>query len=333
MDFVVNRERLEDTATVPSAPLTLYEGDILIRIESWAFTANNVSYATTGDALQYWKYFPVTAKDHGRVPVWGVGVIVASLLHSSEFLLNRRVYGYFPMSHYVVMHPVSVTTSNFVDGTSHRRKLPDVYNQYPLCDEDPFYSPRTEEAMMVLRPLFFTSWLLLDFFTLSSPRNHGSPFFGATTCILSSASSKTSIGLAFLLHQYNNQQQHDGTRIRIVGLTSAQNQAFSESLELYHQVVPYDNMELLLDATEPSCFVDMAGNTRVTTRLHQHLQANIKYTCLVGAAHVGQGGKPSQKLPGVRPKFFFAPSWTAQRVVELGGGTSDKSKRRGMKVS
>jgi Protein of unknown function (DUF2855) len=332
MDFVVNREHLEDTATVPSAPLTIHEGDILVRIESWAFTANNVSYAATGDALQYWKFFPATDDHNGRVPVWGVGVIVASL-HSSPFLLNRRVYGYFPMSHYVVMQPVSVTQSDFVDGTPHRRNLPAVYNQYLLCDEDPFYSPRTVEAMMVLRPLFFTSWLLLDFFTHSANTNiHGVPFFGAKTCILSSASSKTSIGFAFLLYQYNNQQKLDGAKIHTVGLTSAQNQAFVESLRIYDRVILYDNLEQQLHATVPSCFVDMAGNTHVTTRLHRHLQANMKYTCLVGAAHVGQGGKPSQKLPGARPKFFFAPSWTAQRVIELGGGTSDHKKRRGMKV-
>ena len=75
----------------------------------------------------------------------------------------------------------------------------------------------------------------------------------------------------------------------------------------------------------------MAGNTHVTTVLHNHLGDNMKYSCLVGAAHVGKGGKPSVQLPGARPKFFFAPSWTAQRIVTLGGGTEDSAcKRRGL---
>ncbi|CAB9499958.1 Protein of unknown function (DUF2855) [Seminavis robusta] len=327
MDFVVNRERLEQTATVPAAPLTLGEGDILVRIEQFAFTANNVSYAATGDALGYWKFFPTSTTDsnsNGRVPVWGVGTIVASRcsgLSSSSSQTSRKVYGYFPMSHYVMLHPAAITTSSFVDGMPHRRSLPAVYNQYLLCDEDPFYAPRTERAMMVLRPLFFTSWLLLDFFS-------NQDFFGATACILSSASSKTSIGLAFLLQQYN-QRQKDKTskKIQIIGLTSPRNQAFVQALGVYDQIILYDTLEQDLTKNQPSCFVDMAGNTQLTTRLHQHLRDNMKYSCLVGAAHVGQGGKPTQKLPGARPKFFFAPSWTARRIQEL-----DASKRRGMEI-
>ena len=76
-------------------------------------------------------------------------------------------------------------------------------------------------------------------------------------------------------------------------------------------------------------------------RLRQHLQDNMVCSCLVGASHVGQGGKPTSRLPGARPKFFFAPSWTAQRIQELGktsrnhnnnntNGTTN-AKRRGNK--
>lgn len=349
MDFVVKRNKLGETATIPAPPLLINEGDVLIRVEKFAFTANNVSYATTGDALGYWKYFPTcndensdddTSNEKGRIPVWGVGVIVASrcphITIAGSSGINRRVYGYFPMSHYIVMRPIHATQADFVDGMPHRRQLPAVYNQYLFCDEDPFHSPRTEDAMMVLRPLVFTSWLIVDF--LLHPRQRhpqsGKPFVGANSIIISSASSKTSIGLAFLLYRYNQTQtqQQQQQKIQIVGLTSPRNLPLVASLQIYDQIVLYDNLEQELDAVQPSCFVDMAGNTNLTSRLHQHLQNNMVYSCLVGASHVGQGGKPTGRLPGARPKFFFAPSWVAQRIQELGGGGTTSNKRRGLKI-
>jgi hypothetical protein len=230
------------------------------------------------------------------------------------------------MSSFAVLHPVQVTSSDFIDGAPHRKSLAAVYNQYLLCSEDPFYTPITEEAMIVLRPLFFTSWLLVDFFTRHT-------FFGANSMIISSASSKTSIGLAFCL-----QKQRRDEQLQIIGLTSHRNLGFVKSLQLYDLIVLYDNFERILDSTQPACFVDMAGNTTVTSRLHHHYRDNLKHTCLVGAAHVGQGGKPASKLPGPRPKFFFAPSWTAQRIVELGRSNgNDQSfnlsiKRRGLEI-
>ena len=326
MDFVVNKKNLEEYQVISAPSLELKEGDVLIKILKFAFTANNVSYAATGQSsLGYWNFFPSSQPTKfGKVPVWGIGIIVAS--RCPDLPEQQKIYGYFPMSNFAVLHPVQVTSSDFIDGASHRKSLPAVYNQYLLCSEDSFYTPITEEAMIVLRPLFFTSWLLVDFFTRHK-------FFGANSLIISSASSKTSIGLAFCL-----QKQRRDEQLQIIGLTSHRNLGFVKSLQLYDPIVLYDNFEQNLDSTQPACFVDMAGNTKVTSRLHHHYRDDLKHTCLVGAAHVGQGGKPASKLPGPRPKFFFAPSWTAQRIVELGrtNGKDQSSnlaiKRRGLEI-
>jgi len=334
MDFCVDKDDLKNSLTVQGSPLVVEEGDILIHIVHFAFTANNVSYAATGQALGYWNFFPHPNESSsndtktgtwGRIPVWGVGIIVAS--RCSHFNINQRVYGYFPMSHYVVLRPVSITTADFIDGMPHRSTLPAVYNQYLLCDEDPFHTPRTESAMMVLRPLFFTSWLLLDFFLHRQQRDsqQGRPFVGATNLILSSASSKTSIGLAFLVYQYN---QKNRLQIHTVGLTSHRNLQMVKSLGIYDQIICYHQLEAELDPTQPSCFVDMAGNTKLTIRLHQHLSQNLRYSCLVGVTHVGQGGKPTTQLPGAKPCFFFAPSWTDRRIQELGRGSSSAGRQQ-----
>jgi hypothetical protein len=48
----------------------LRPGQIRFRIERFALTANNVTYAIVGDMLGYWNFFP-TKDGWGRVPVMG----------------------------------------------------------------------------------------------------------------------------------------------------------------------------------------------------------------------------------------------------------------------
>jgi len=60
--------------TVPSAPLA--NGQARLRIERFALTANNVTYAASGFAIGYWKFFPTTEDGWGLVPVWGFAEVV-----------------------------------------------------------------------------------------------------------------------------------------------------------------------------------------------------------------------------------------------------------------
>jgi hypothetical protein len=189
-----------------------------------------------------------------------------------------------------------------------------------LEGSDEWWQPETEDLMPVLRPLFATSFLIDDFFG-------DNDFFGARTVILSSASSKTAYGLAFQLALRPG--------IKIVGLTSAPNVAFVESLGVYHQVVVYESLESQLPATAMALFVDMAGNTDVRARVHHLFQDLLKYSCGVGQTHWDSGGKiegdmfdddstatnsmkSSSSLPGPDFKMFFAPSQSVKRLRELG---------------
>ena len=36
----------------------LASGQVLFRVDRFAFTANNISYAGAGDLLKYWNFFP-----------------------------------------------------------------------------------------------------------------------------------------------------------------------------------------------------------------------------------------------------------------------------------
>ena len=49
--------------------------EIIVQIETFSFTANNISYGVAGDSLGYWQFFP--AKENidakwGCIPMWGL---------------------------------------------------------------------------------------------------------------------------------------------------------------------------------------------------------------------------------------------------------------------
>lgn len=330
MDVVVERANVRKAALVDAPPLTIAKGDVLLAVRKWSLTANNVSYAVAGDTLQYWNFWPTGEASLGRIPVWGTAEVVASRAPGVE--VGRMVYGYLPMSSYVVMTPqlstphagagdgddAAAAAPGFTDVTEHRNELPAAYNFYSFLDVDPF-AQVSVDAMMLLRPLFFTSWLLNDFF--SDPKQ---AFFGARegSVVLSSASSKTSIGLAYMLSKAGQSRtdtpdEHKFAG-RIVGLTSGGNVEFVESLGLYDKVVTYDKIKSQCPV-EPAVYVDMSGNSRVLRDVHDHYGNSLKHSCAVGATHWEADRAPRKGLPGVRPAFFFAPSWVAVRAKQWGG--------------
>jgi hypothetical protein len=72
-----NRTDLRDIKSVTRTVPELKEGEVLMKIEKLGLTANNVSYAVTGDKIGYWGYFP--ADEHwGKVPAWGFAHAIES---------------------------------------------------------------------------------------------------------------------------------------------------------------------------------------------------------------------------------------------------------------
>lgn len=305
LDFIVKRDDLHQHKFVAGAAnmtTPLADGQVLIKIDKFAFTSNNVTYAAFGDAMSYWNFFPAE-EGWGRIPVWGFGDVVAS--HCEEVTVGQRYYGYFPMSNYVVMQPARLTDSGFFDAAEHRQALHPLYNQYLLTTNDPGYDADRESEIALLRPLFITSFMIDDFLA-------DNQFFGARAVVLSSASSKTAYGLAFLLAQRGLDQ------CEVIGLTSPGNVAFTESLGCYHRVLTYDQITTLPD-NMPVVYVDMAGNGQVRSTLHHHFKDNMKYSCAVGGTHWDQR-EGEGRLPGARPTLFFAPAQIKKRAADWGPG-------------
>lgn len=302
----IQKQQLENIEfqVVDVSPLS--EGQVRLQLDEFAFTANNITYAAMGDALQYWRFFPTSDDAKGIIPVWGFAQVVESL--NEEITVGERVYGYFPMAESLIVNPGHISKNNFMDVSDHRNDLAMVYNQYLRCAADPLYNSETEALQMLLRPLFTTSFLIDDFYD-------DNDCFGAEQFLLSSASSKTALGTAFAL-KHNRAARNKN--YRIVGLTSAANKAFVESLACYDDVITYDEIENL-DASLPSTVIDFAGNGQVLGRVHQHFDQQLKYSCMVGASHWDQrAGLPSD-LAGPAPQLFFAPTQAEKRIKEWGG--------------
>ena len=298
MDFLVARKDLHSCRFVELDPPTLQPGEALLEVQAFGLTSNNITYAMFGEAMSYWDFFPAE-QDWGRVPVWGFAEVSES--RHEDLVAGTRVYGSLPPSTHVVMAPARVGERGFTDSSAHRARLPPAYNGYARVDADPVYDAAHEDAQMLLRPLFFTSWLIDDFLDEAD-------MFGAGTVVLSSASSKTSSALAYLL------SRRDG--IEVVGLTSPRSAEFARSLGVYGHVVGYDELASLPE--ERAVYVDMAGDAAVRSAVHEHFGEQLAHSAVVGATHHDQMGEVPESLPGPRPTFFFAPDRVTKRSADWG---------------
>lgn len=302
-DLQVNRKKFHDYKVVEKdlpTNIDLADGQILVKVDQFAFTANNITYAAVGEVVGYWKFFPVSA-DWGIIPVWGFAEVIAS--KNTGIQVGERFYGYYPMGSHLIMSPTKVKPTNFTDGIEHRQALPPIYNNYINTKTDPSYSPKGEAIQSLFRPLFTTSFLIDDFMD-------DNDFFGGQNIILTSASSKTAIGLAALLAQRKGERQ-----LNIIGLTSTGNLAFVDSLGYYDTVLSYGQVAQLAN-NEASIIVDFSGNAQLQENLQHHLGSQLVYNCLVGMVDwTNRGGAKSAATNG---NFFFAPSQALKRNKEWG---------------
>ena len=284
-------------------PDALDDGELLVRVEKFGFSANNVTYAVLGKSalINYFDFFPTAEDQWGSVPVWGMAVITAS--RHPELKPGDRMYGYFPLARYARLRPARSTPFGFeVD----RGALPAVYNQYTLTRTDPFYVAGHEEAMIVFRPLVLTGILLDDFIA------DGNDYFGARSIVIASASSKTSFGLAFMLARRPPDRA-------IIGLTSARNAAFVKGLGLYSQVLTYADVATLPQDVS-TVFVDVAGDAGVRAALRARLGSKLATTITVGLSHWDKAGGPliTEASSDEPTLLFFAPGWLEKRREDWG---------------
>jgi hypothetical protein len=299
--LLVNRASIGEAKLVDRAEEALAAGDVRVRVDQFALTANNISYALTGEQIGYWRFFPDAEPGWGVVPIWGFGTVTES--QCDAVAVGTTIWGFLPMASDLVMRPDRVTPNGFTDGAPHRQELPYVYNLYARTNDDPAVLTAMADLRSLVFPLFTTAYVLDDYIA----DNDG---FGARQVILGSASSKTAFGLAHFLKDRGAQ--------KVVGLTSPGNIGFVESLGYYDQILAYAAISTL-DPAIATVFVDMSGNGEVVAAVHHHFGDQVKASIGVGATHWA-APRAGRELPGARPAFFFAPGQIAKRDTEWGRG-------------
>ena len=287
---------VEQNLTPPDA-----EHEVVFDVGRLALTSNNISYALSGDMLDYWGFFPAET-GWGRIPAMGWATVIASS-HPSV-AVGERVWGFFPYTNYHKIKVGKVTPNSLSDVGKHRSGHAPVYCQFDRASANPIYEPDREDQDSLLRGLYLTSWLVEDFLSVNQQ-------FGASSCLITSASSKTSIALAHAVKARG--------ALRSIGITSPRNLKFCEDLGCYDQVVTYDNCVAELPVG-PAVVVDMAGSAEVLSAIHHHYGDQLKHSCLIGATHYSETGS-LEGLPGAKPEFFFAPTHVQTRSAELGAAT------------
>lgn len=299
----IDRDTIADAKRVGEAERLLATGEAEVRLDSFAMTANNVTYAALGkpaglfeNGKGYWDFFSVDGGP-GRVPVWGFATVTRS---AAEGLAKGEVlYGYFPLASHVTLTPGRVGPAGFTDETPHRIDMPPVYNQYQRVTALGDYAEADHDWWPVFRPLYLTGWLIADQF-----EDEGD--YGAGQVIVASASSKTATGFAHAMQQR-------AERPRLIGLTSERGRAFLEGAGLYDELVLYDDIASI-DASGASAFVDVAGNSEVTGAIHEHLGDALKFALVVGKSHWDSDAQ-ARRWPS---SGFFAPGRIQKRAQDWG---------------
>lgn len=308
-EFQTNKADLAKGRIIETDKPNIDSEQVLVKIDKFAFTANNITYAAMGDQLRYWEFFPPAGEkpeQWGIIPVWGFADVVES--NSESLPVGDRLFGYFPPADYLAMTPSNVSASAFMDASEHRASLPPGYNLYRRVLAEPGYNTQHDDERMLLFVLHLTSYCIYDML-------QSNDWFGAKQVVIISASSKTSTGLAYGLAA-------DAAAPDAVGLTSQRSLELVRSLGAYANAFSYDDIDQI-DATVPTVIVDMSGDSKVLGTLHTHLGDNMLFCSNVGFTHWDE----PQSGAGInreRSEMFFAPSVIQQRIKDWGREEFDK---------
>lgn len=301
---ITNTSLLVDRANIRSTQIhnhqidAIEDGQILIEVDQFALTANNITYAAIGEQLMYWNFFPTDVAGHGIVPVWGYAKIVTSKV--AEIREGTIIYGYLPMSKYFVAEPGRIAPHGFRDIVAHRQKNAAIYNNYDFIKPEHYTHP-SSPFIPIIRPLFTTSFLLYHFFT-------DKKYMGADRILLSSASSKTALALASLLSK--NKDDHGKT---LMGITSDKNKAFVEASGLYEEVYTYDEIAQL--PKDSTVIADFAGNKKLLRAINNELGDHLKFISAIGLTD-WEGNSDLDPVP--KATFFFAPTYAETKLKQWG---------------
>ncbi len=266
------RKKKSQTVVVHDALPPLQQGQIRMRVDKVGLSANNMFYAQMGEApfLKFFSVYPVESRPElANVPAWGSGTIVASA--NPDFEVGEHYRGFLHMAN-VVQMKAKRTADGFVAYGGNRDKLNRAYNGFiKVRDEkSPFHGTGSKaDLATVAAPGALSGFILCELLRMNA-------FYGGDSIVLTSASSKLSLAIAFLLKA----EREQGTLKRVIGYSSPNNVEFVRSTGLFDDVLTYDQ-ELPSDSSLKPVLIDVAGDASIYRRIHKRLAKGLA----VGGTH------------------------------------------------
>lgn len=261
--FVVNKEQLEEAKFVKESSPVLTDGEILLKVEQYYLSSNNITYAVIGEKYKYWNFFP-KEEPWGAIPVWAYLSVIESKHPTIE--VGECFFGFAPMADSFKVCVGNYTAHGFSDRTAHREGLIALYNYYTKTEAKQL----KQEGIFLLTKITFPTSFLIHFFLEEEA------FFDAQQIVITSASSKTALGLAFLLKKYQDKTGKD-----IIGITASKNKSFVEQSGYYDKVISYTEIKDVLPQKQ-SVVLDISGNVDVLVNINALLQEDLKHIARIG---------------------------------------------------
>ena len=160
----INKSNLFQSKTHKADIGHLEEGEVLFKINKFALTTNNITYAVTGSQLNYWNFFPINEDGWGIIPSWGFAEVIES--KAEDIQTGEKVYGYFPMASHLKIKAGNISEHSISDMATHRQPMVAIYNTYNRLGMDIKYPASIQDYMPIFQPLFATSFLNYEYFKI-----------------------------------------------------------------------------------------------------------------------------------------------------------------------
>ncbi|MDH2424517.1 DUF2855 family protein [Sphaerisporangium sp. TRM90804] len=295
-DLLIKRDDLTVSEIRAVSCPRLEPGQVRLAVEKFGLTTNNATYARFGESeIPFFDAFP-GPEGYGRVPIWGYALVEESL--HPDIAVGDRFFGYMPMSTHHVVAP-EITPRGFADTTPQRQFLHPWYWNFERAGAP----DGLDDRRALIHPVYPAAYSLADMITRQAER-------GARSVIVTSASSKVSIGLVEELAARDS-------GLAAVGLTAARHVEFVRALDLYDTVASYDELATV-EAAGPSVFVDVTGDAKVRINVSQRFADDLLNTTLIGFTHPEAAVFPPPGLGGPEAEGFFTPAVEWQAVEEEG---------------
>lgn len=75
-EFQTNKADITQHRLVETPVNTISDNEVLAKVDRFAFTANNITYAVMGDQLKYWQFFPPNGDEAQNGGLFRYGILL-----------------------------------------------------------------------------------------------------------------------------------------------------------------------------------------------------------------------------------------------------------------